>query len=341
MRRGAGAAIRAFGLVIFALSLAAMPAAARERFVARDIEVTAYPLKGFAVGDPERRGFGRLTFLGGIELRGRDPDFGGISAGVIDADGEGFTAISDNAHWITGRIIVREGAPVGIAGMRIAPMNGPDGEIMFHSRNYDSEGLARQGNSFFVSYERTHEIFRFERQPGGAMGRARPVPAPPLFKRLDRNRGMEALGVLPAGSPFAGQLVAIAERAPPSFETKDHVGFILGPGGGRFALRRIGAYDVTDLAFHPDGDLLVLERRFEPLLGLGFRIRRVPLAAVRPGAVLDGEILIQAEGDTQIDNMEALMVHRAGDGRTILTIMSDDNFSILQRTLLLRFAIVE
>jgi hypothetical protein len=34
--------------------------------------------------------------------------------------------------------------------------------------------------------------------------------------------------------------------------------------------------------------------------------------------------------------MEALAVHREGS-RTILTIMSDDNFSSLQRTLLLEF----
>jgi hypothetical protein len=39
--------------------------------------------------------------------------------------------------------------------------------------------------------------------------------------------------------------------------------------------------------------------------------------------------------------MEGLAVHRDGRGRTIITMVSDDNGSILQRTLLLQFALVE
>jgi hypothetical protein len=39
--------------------------------------------------------------------------------------------------------------------------------------------------------------------------------------------------------------------------------------------------------------------------------------------------------------MEAIDAHRNASGETILTIISDDNFSPLQRTLLLRFALIE
>ena len=97
-------------------------------------------------------------------------------------------------------------------------------------------------------------------------------------------------------------------------------------------------FDATDLAFLPNGDLLVLERRFTPLTGVACRIRRIPLDAIRPGARLDGETVLEADMGHQIDNMEALGVQAAGDGRVILTLFSDDNFSILQRNLLLRFA---
>ena len=48
------------------------------------------------------------TFLGGLELRSKDPEFGGISSGLIDADGRGFLAISDHAHWITGRFVEQQ-----------------------------------------------------------------------------------------------------------------------------------------------------------------------------------------------------------------------------------------
>ena len=43
----------------------------------------------------------------------------------------------------------------------------------------------------------------------------------------------------------------------------------------------------------------------------------------------------------QIDNMEGLSVHRAADGALVLTLISDDNFSPLQRTLLLQFTLAD
>ena len=71
------------------------------------------------------------------------------------------------------------------------------------------------------------------------------------------------------------------------------------------------------------------------------RIRRVPLAAIAPGELVDGRELIFADMGFQIDNMEGLGVHRTAAGGIILTLVSDDNFSALQRTILLQFKLVE
>jgi hypothetical protein len=38
--------------------------------------------------------------------------------------------------------------------------------------------------------------------------------------------------------------------------------------------------------------------------------------------------------------MEGIAVHSAASGETIVTLVSDDNFSVIQRNLLLQFAIV-
>jgi hypothetical protein len=38
--------------------------------------------------------------------------------------------------------------------------------------------------------------------------------------------------------------------------------------------------------------------------------------------------------------MEGMALHRNANGETIITLVSDDNFSPLQRTLLLQFALV-
>jgi len=163
------------------------------------------------------------------------------------------------------------------------------------------------------------------------------VPVPPEIKRLPRNRGLEALGVVPSG-PLRGALVAVAERS--GKEDEPTLGAILGgPQPGLFNVARHDGYDITDLAFLPSGDMLLLERWYEPLRGVGMRIRRIAGRDIRPGALVDGPRLIEADLGYEIDNMEGLSIHHE-DGRTVLTLISDDNFSFLQRTLLLEFELL-
>jgi hypothetical protein len=58
-------------------------------------------------------------------------------------------------------------------------------------------------------------------------------------------------------------------------------------------------------------------------------------------AVVDGLVLIEADLGDEIDNMEGLNVHRTADGEIVLTLISDDNFSPVQRTLLLQFTLAD
>ena len=160
---------------------------------------------------------------------------------------------------------------------------------------------------------------------------------PREVKRLPDNRGLEAIGVVPAGQPLAGSIVAIAERS--GTDDEPTLGIILGRQPGLFKVARHDGYDITDLAFLPDGDMLLLERWYRTLRGVGLRIRRVPAASLKPGALLDGPTLIQADLGQEIDNMEGLAVHQEGN-KTVLTLVSDDNFSFLQRTVLLEFELV-
>ena len=69
-----------------------------------------------------------LEFRGGMALTSSHRDFGGLSAIRVAADGAQFIALSDKAHWLTGRIVY-DGArrPRGIAAAVLAPMLGPDG----------------------------------------------------------------------------------------------------------------------------------------------------------------------------------------------------------------------
>ena len=63
-------------------------------------------------------------------------------------------------------------------------------------------------------------------------------------------------------------------------------------------------------------------------------------APIRPGHRIDGAVIFESDASQQIDNMEGLAVHREGRD-TVLTMVSDDNFNGIQRTLLLEFALAE
>ena len=64
-----------------------------------------------------------------------------------------------------------------------------------------------------------------------------------------------------------------------------------------------------------------------------------PATISRPGATVDGDVLLEADMRYQIDNMEGLAVHTNADGETIIALVSDNNHNMLQRTLLLFFAL--
>jgi hypothetical protein len=266
--------------------------------------------------------------------------FGGLSSIRVEPDGQRFLAVTDKGHWLRGRITYDGDAPSGIAEAEMAPILGADGRPLAARGWYDTEALAQDGGTVYVGIERVHQIVRFDYGKHGLAARGRPIVVPPEMKTLPANKGIEALVWVPKGLPLGGTLLAISENG--LDEAGNILAFLIGgPRPGLFTVRRSDDFDITDAAMTPGGDLLILERRFSLLRGPGMRIRRLPLSAVTPGALIDGPILIDADAGYQIDNMEGLSVHRAPSGELVLTLVSDDNFSSLQRTLLLQFTLVE
>lgn len=323
--------------------LAALPAFAQTpRPVAppERIEVAAKPILEFEARDPQRRQFGALEFRGGIQLTSSFRHFGGVSAIRVEPNGQRFLALTDKGYWLRGRITYDGAAPSGIADAEMAPILGADGRPLAARGWYDTEALAEDGGTIYVGIERVHQIVRFDYGKDGLLARGRPIPLPPEMRTLPANRGIEALAWVPKGMALGGTLLAISERG--LDEAGDMRAFLIGgPSPGLFTVKRSDDFDVTDAAITPDGELLILERRFSLLRGPAMRIRRLALAAIAPGAVVDGQTLIEADAGYQIDNMEGLSVHRASTGELVLTLVSDDNFSSIQRTLLLQFTLTE
>jgi hypothetical protein len=304
----------------------------------RHVTAQAHPIEWFCAHDETSR-LGGLEFRGGLDFRASNADFGGISGLSLDANGARFVAISDAGLWVTGEFRERHGRLAGIDDLAMAPMLGAGNRALMKMRRGDTEALAMSNGIAYVGIERANEIVKFPFARDGLEARGEKVSLPGAARRLPRNQGFEAVGMGVPGTPLAGTLVAIAEGGGEGDAPAE--GFLIGGRSpGRFNLRRSGGYDITDLAFLPDGDFIVLERRFSILGGIGMRLRRIGAAEVRPGTTVDGEVLADVGGDCTIDNMEALAISRSRSGEIILTIMSDDNYSLLQRNLVLRFALV-
>jgi hypothetical protein len=303
------------------------------------LSIQAKPIEAFDPREPSKKRFGPLVFRGGLELTSSHKQFGGLSGIRVSADGK-FLAVTDKAYWLRGRIVYRGEAPAGIADAEVAPMLYADGRPITVRGWYDTEALAEDGDSVYVSLERVHRILKFDYGKRGLLARSTLVPVPPEMAKLVSNRGIECLAVAPKGLPIAGALIAIAERSVDA--SKNTRGFLVGgPKPGLFAVRLSDEFDIVDCAVTPTADLLILERHFSWRRGVAMRLRRVPLSDIVPGAVLEGTTLITADMGFQIDNMEGLSVHRAPNGDVVLTLVSDDNFSIIQRTILLQFTLLE
>jgi hypothetical protein len=303
------------------------------------IEVKARPLPSFDTRDHSRVRFGALEYRSGLILTSSFRGFGGLSGLRLDAKGERFISFSDKGSWFTGRILYHGRAMTGLDDVEAAPMLGADGRPITARGWFDSESIALDGSFVYIGLERVNQVLRFHFARGFTRSRGEVVPMPPAVKKLPFNKGLEALVFVPKGMALAGTLIAISERG--LDPAGNLIGFLVGgPTPGQFSVRRSQNFDVSDAVLLPSGDLLVLERKFSLLEGLGVRIRRIALNSLAPGAVVDGPSIFEADLGQEIDNMEGIDAHVTPEGDTVLTMVSDDNFSMIQRTLLLQFTLV-
>jgi hypothetical protein len=304
------------------------------------IEVNARPLPAFDPRDHSHVRFGALEYRSGLVLTSRYPGFGGLSGIRLDANGEHFIAISDKGGWFTGRIVYSGRTMTGLADVEAAPLLGPDGRPITARGWFDSESIALDGSIVYIGLERVNQVLRYDFAEGFTRARGEVVPMPPAVKKLPFNKGLEALVVVPKALPLAGTLIAMSERG--LDDRGNLVAFLVGgPSPGQFSIRRTENFDISDAVILPPGDLLVLERKFSLMAGAGIRIRRIALKDIAPGALVDGPSIFNAGLSEEIDNMEGIDAHVTDEGDTVLTLVSDDNFSLIQRTLLLQFTLTK
>lgn len=323
------------GVVLWA-SLAGGAAQAEAPF---PVAVESLPIASFAIGSQETR-FGALEFVGGFEMRAAHPAFGQLSALRFLSPGAAFIGVADQGYWFFGQVERdARGAPTGVADFRMQRMVDARGRAVTGKHQGDAEGLDVSDNTATVAFEHDARVCEYRLDPANMAGPLRCIDFVIPRHELRRNQGLETLARAPANGPLAGARVVVAERS--IDENGDLFAAIVeGPRKGVFKVKRSDDYDVTDGVFLPDGDLVLLERRFSLLTGVGMRLRRIAGDAIRPGALVDGEVLMEAGRSHGIDNMEGLDAWRREDGATILSLVSDDNRLFLQKTLYLEFRLL-
>jgi hypothetical protein len=313
-------------LAVLALLVAAAPALA-DPLALKSESATIFPVEqpGIAVG--------RLEFRGGVELRATDIRFGGLSGLRVSADGTRMTAISDNGYWVTAGLgYDRHGNLAGVRDAAIGPLTGENGRPLTEKIVADAESLERIDGGWLVGFERKHRI-AFYRDSDPPFARAAPFPAPPGLDAAPSNEGLEALAVLPDG-----RLLALSEGL--ATDTGDLRGWVRENGGWRtLSYARTGLFQPSDACALPNGDVLVLERRFTIIGGFAGRIVRLRQGDIVAGARLEGEEIVRLERPLAVDNYEGIAARVGAGGETLVYIVSDDNYQSLQKTLLFMFAL--
>jgi hypothetical protein len=340
-RRGLSSILLAAVLVSgLAADMAPSPVEAFGRGRGEQMEVRAIPIRTFDFKSENTR-FGPLTFIGGLELTSPNPRFGSFSAFRFLTAGKRFAGVADTGYWFFGTVEHDEdGRPSGFSRFTMQPMVDRHGKIIGRKWLSDAESLAVSNGIATVGFERHHRISEFRLDPDDMKGPLDNLDFLVPRKELRTNKGFETIAHAPADGPLKGARVAITERSlDPA--GNPYAAILEGPEKGVFTVARKDDFDITDGAFLPNGDLLLLERSFSFMRGLAMELRRIKADTIRPGKVADGPVLLQANMAYQIDNMEGLDTWRRDDGALIVSLVSDDNQSFLQRNLYLEFRLDE
>ncbi|MBZ9866819.1 esterase-like activity of phytase family protein [Mesorhizobium sp. CA15] len=322
---------------LFACVLAcASPVIAAPGTPVETVEISARPISQFHIGRDETR-FGPLEFVGGLEMTSPARDFGALSAFRFLKPGSDFISVADTGFWFFGTITHdADRRPSGVSNFRLQQMVDASGRPIDRKWKVDAEGLAVRDGIATVGFERNQRVAQFRIDPDNMKAPIRQLDYQIPARELRQNRGFETVTHANPYGQHAGGLIVVSER---SLDEAGNVyaAIIEGPHKGVFTVKRDGDFDITDGAFLPDGDLLLLERSFSIARGVKMRLRRIFGESVEKGAIADGPVLMEADMGYQIDNMEGLDVWTRDDGALMVSLISDDNHSILQRNLYLEF----
>ncbi|WP_456402527.1 esterase-like activity of phytase family protein [Hydrogenimonas sp.] len=253
-----------------------------------------------------------------------EADFSGLSDLAYDPGSGRLYAVSDNGLLYRMRIRLGSDRIEALRLERTVPLRDGKGRPLRGKRMRDAEGMAWSPEGLLIAFERRPRIVLYTQK--GRMVRRVSLPKP-LRKPggyRSKNKMLEAL----AYHPLFGFVTA--PELPKKEGETHHT--IYSQKGRRWQIPLSGS--LTAMAVTRRGDLLILERTFDPI----FRDRTITLTLLDPasGAVTPLARLESRKG-WRLENFEGLA--SVGDGHFLM--VSDDNENPLQERVLVLFRIVE
>jgi len=248
--------------------------------------------------------------------------FGGLSGVEISSDGKMLSAVSDRGRFIEAEMIRENGVLIDLRIVHSVALRNEKGKIL--NRPFtDSEGLAiaPEGNAF-VSFEGQHRVVQLDR----ANGITTTLSTALGIRFAEENAGLEALAMRSDGVLFAlpeataDGTLPLLKFTNEEWSVDTHL-----PAEGPFL--PVGA------DFDDQDRLYLLERTLTPL-GFRSQIRRFTFRA----SGMEIETLLVTH-PARYDNLEGISVWQDASSRTMLTLISDDNFLPFQRSQIVEFAV--
>lgn len=274
-------------------------------------------------------GAARLNLLGSVTWVAAAPDFGGLSGLALQDAGRGLVAVSDAGLLLEAKLTRDAAGALAKVELLAADRfldNFGRPAVGFQS---DAEAIRIDADgSILVSFEGYARVARFH--PPDMM------PAPlnewDRFQTLWGNEGMEALAI-----DTEGRILTVLEAplADGAYSTLAYRGGKTWTDGPRLASD--GQFSATDADFGPDGRLYLLERKFSVLWGYQTRISAY---AVNGEGFAPPRILLLTDMGTWGD-FEGMDVWTDPQGRTISTLIADNNFLPLSPTTIAEFDLTE
>ena len=279
--------------------------------------------------DPQYH-LGAFRLEGAWHMASRSRGFGGYSTLLAMPDGQ-LLAVSDSGGYLRFTLPGQKPGALASGSLDISRWNDKA------DRDVESATRDPRTGTIWLGLEGSNSIVRL-----GPELNVEAKVRPGAIRHWGVNSGPEAMARL-----ADGRFVLLREAFKGRLEDRRHDAVVFEgdpatrPKSWHFTFDGPKGFSPTDMTQLPDGRLLILMRRLVWPMPQRFagRIAIADPAEIRPGATWRAREVARIATSLPVDNFEGLAAVPQGKDRLTVWLISDDNFSDFQRTLLWKLSV--